>query len=478
MRRGRYRVPRICRTVVPCLILLFLLLAGGCAPRSKPDLGRLYQGWAKQQGGRRPVVLIPGLMGSRLEDPATHRVMWGGLRELIERDTAEKLAVPLDPAAPIRLVPAGLVGKVAGVDVYDGIVTTLTTMGGYKLDAKGSSSGKAVVFPFAYDWRLSNARNAGRLARFIKDIQKRYGDPSLKVDIIAHSMGGLIARYYILYGGRNVLEDSDPLPDYVGARNVNKLVMLGTPNLGSVDALLACIKGTRVGLNQVPPEVFSTMPSMYELMPSPSLDVLYTDRGTPAPLDIYDVKTWKQQQWGIFDPALQRRMRRIYIRLHPGADEAELEAHIAEHRKVFARLLKRAEALHRALEAGPVPEYVQTLLLGGDCSPTRRALVVESEGGRWVLRETPSQVRRPSRGMDLWQLFYEPGDGTVTKSSLLGALPPKEGSAQFTGLPYAQAGFVCEQHLSLVKNWTFKDNLLHVLLYRPITPAEACAIPK
>ena len=66
-------------------------------------------------------------------------------------------------------------------------------------------------FQFGYDWRRDNVENARRLHQFIldkkKDIQrertKRLGREShkeIRFDIVAHSMGGLLARYYLRYG--------------------------------------------------------------------------------------------------------------------------------------------------------------------------------------------------------------------------------------------------------------------------------------
>jgi len=82
--------------------------------------------------------------------------------------------------------------------------------------ANGYENGKNFsVFP--YQWRDSNVKNAKLLHKRIQDIKSETRRP--KVDIVAHSMGGLLAREYIESG------------DYED--DVDQLITVGTPHLGA-----------------------------------------------------------------------------------------------------------------------------------------------------------------------------------------------------------------------------------------------------
>ena len=125
------------------------------------------------------------------------------------------------------------------------------------------------VEPFAFDWRRDIDRSADALAVFLRD--KFMGQP---VNLVAHSMGGLVCRSFI----RRHREQWDAMR----GRNGNKggrLIMLGTPNYGSF-AITQAITGdeTMVRLlaaadltNQLS-EVLAIINSFvgtYEMLPSP-----------------------------------------------------------------------------------------------------------------------------------------------------------------------------------------------------------------
>ena len=88
------------------------------------------------------------------------------------------------------------------------------------------------LFVFAYDWRKSNIENADKLKDYVKCVQKFY--PGTEIDIVAHSMGGLLARRYII-------SNSDD-------HNVRKLITIGSPFLGAPRAL-ETIETGRLRLN-------------------------------------------------------------------------------------------------------------------------------------------------------------------------------------------------------------------------------------
>ncbi len=124
--------------------------------------------------------------------------------------------VPTSEFEPVVLVP-GILGswQKDGQWVLDPISHTYDNL----LDtfrANGYVDGKT-LFPFPYDWEQSNEATAHLLAQKIQDIKTSCS--CNKVNIVAHSMGGLVAEQYI--------ESSEYKND------VDQLIMLAVPQAGS-----------------------------------------------------------------------------------------------------------------------------------------------------------------------------------------------------------------------------------------------------
>jgi len=147
---------------------------------------------------------------------------------------------------------------------------------GAGISMRQSSDGDQDTFyVFAYDWRRDNVESARLLAQKIAAFKQKLGKPDLRFDIIAHSMGGLVARYYAMYGDRDVLDSVWPKPDWAGARNLGKLIMRNAKRRfdGCVSVFTSGYSITETShphialLSPLNRDSISTYPSAYELLP-------------------------------------------------------------------------------------------------------------------------------------------------------------------------------------------------------------------
>jgi pimeloyl-ACP methyl ester carboxylesterase len=185
---------------------------------------------------RTPVILIPGIMGSKLSrwngTNATEELWPGGLTT-DHRELKNNVEEPTDyREIPQRQVVAtGIVRNVLLKKFYGPMIDWLIGPdGGYELNnepypthatcTQTSANSNDTLFVFPYDWRNSNVTSAKDLYRFVQCIKNIRGNPpNFKVHIVAHSMGGLVARRYIL--------------DRPGAHFVDRMITLGTPWFGA-----------------------------------------------------------------------------------------------------------------------------------------------------------------------------------------------------------------------------------------------------
>jgi hypothetical protein len=241
-----------------------------------------------------------------------------------------------------------------------------------------------------------------------------------------------------------------------GSGKVRRAVLLGTPNLGSVGSLHGFLRGRRIGFSSVPPDVLASMPSVYELFPHPLNSWLVNASGEELLRDLFDVDLWRRFEWSIFDPSVRKRL----------ADRGFGEGAIAVFERYFEKRLERARRFVWSLSRSAPHVDTKLILFGGDCLPTAARMLVEEQDGDSVLRTDPADVRDRRPGVDYEHLMLEPGDGVVTKASLLARdnLDPAAPRHPHVDFPIAGAFFLCAEHGKLTGNLSFQDNLLHALL--------------
>lgn len=198
------------------------------------------------------VVLVPGILGSRLVRRDAHRtqVVWDlsirNLPRLLKVAATGALALHEDDESTTAdaLFSYQLLPGFFGVDNYDSLVSFLRRL---------TSTDQVVTLP--YDWRRSNRVAADALAVTVGDGLRKLREAGAKDPqawLVAHSMGGLVARYYCEQLG--------------GAAHTRGIISIGTPHRGSMAALDALVNGKRYGPLDLT-RVLRTMPAIYELLP-------------------------------------------------------------------------------------------------------------------------------------------------------------------------------------------------------------------
>lgn len=227
----------------------------------------------------RPVFVLPGIMGSRLGT--------------VQRQVSDLLWLHPTAIAEGRLLELALPGprsmRPLGVMLPGYLKLRLT------LEIAGF---RPRFHPF--DWRA----DLDRLARALAQAVERTG--AAKVFVVAHSMGGLVARLARLY-------DKE--------RRMARIVQLGAPNAGSyasVQALRAVYPTVRKmaaldrrhSAEELARRVFLGLPGLCQMLPS---------QLSAAEPDLFDVRSWPKDDL-VPSATMLDRARRIRAKL-PGADE-------------------------------------------------------------------------------------------------------------------------------------------------------------
>lgn len=213
------------------------------------------------------VVLLPGITGSVLR--RRDEVIWGlelkaGLRSIFSRgrnlidtlklhdDTDPERETLDDEITADSLIPdLHLIPGLWKIDGYTRIKETI-------LRDFDVTEGRN-YFELPYDWRRDNRAAAWKLKRraheWLADWRKSSGNTEARLILVAHSMGGLVSRYFL-----ECLE---------GWKDTRALITYGTPYRGSLNAVNTLANGEKKGpfgvLDLTP--LTSSLTSIYQLMP-------------------------------------------------------------------------------------------------------------------------------------------------------------------------------------------------------------------
>ena len=209
---------------------------------------------------RTPVIIVPGMMGSRLVDESDREV-WPNISRIILSpgdNFLDILSLNANTKSDHKIESISIIENVFSRDFFSGLFSELSKIN----FVKGLN-----ILTAPYDWRLDipdmswgssyPSRSLNEVIEQIK-IQANVSE----VDIVAHSMGGLLVKEYIRKNGGG---------------SIRKFIDIGTPHFGSPNAFKVLTLGDDLGFRWFNftfldsgkiKSISQNMPSVYQLLPS------------------------------------------------------------------------------------------------------------------------------------------------------------------------------------------------------------------
>lgn len=354
--------------LLTCAAVLFTLLhcVSPAANRTPPAV----------VDGDVPLVFIHGILGGVLADSTGDPKYLTAGAALGIRTPDLRLPLTWDGDSQGRdgLVPGGVLMRV-------GLIRHVIDRAVYAPWIEFASNVKnRPLYVFSYDWRRANSESAVLFEKFLETTSARHGNR--KVQIVAHSMGGLITLS--VWNRRRDL--------------IDRVVFAGVPFRGGIGYLDNMFLGTPIGMNpaMLSPEVIFSHPGVYSFYPDgqpfENKILAEDEQGKPLAIDFYSPEVWRSHGFGPFAP--------------------QNKSWGGEGRLPFlSTVLSRARAFRRTLQPDSKSAYRKALVIMSKEHPTldkiRRVAPASGESvPRWDFDVVPSG----------------PGDGSVLYKD---ALPPE-----------------------------------------------------
>lgn len=202
-----------------------------------------------------PVIIVPGIVGTELYNDSD--LIWPDLIQMAtdinDQFLTENLNLDENGNSTEDITVGDVIRNildvpVLNVDIFKSLVIDLEN-NNYQENQN--------LFFFPYDWRLNLDSTKDLLNQRIEEIKSQTGAD--KVDIIAHSMGGLLVEDYL---------------NQYGKESIDKLIFVGTPHLGAPKAGKVLLEGDRFNIIWLEEdrikEIAHNSPALHELLPSPT----------------------------------------------------------------------------------------------------------------------------------------------------------------------------------------------------------------
>jgi hypothetical protein len=443
----------------------------------------------RQTTGKRPLIIVPGILQTELLNKHTGERVWPSARRS-SRDDVD-LPVNGDPlSSSDDLIPGKAIESTrflfftSRIAILGGLLRSLRAPGGYQegnWENPGPGGDQDTFYTFRYDWRRDNVQVAQELFRSLDELKRKLKRPDLRFNILALSMGGVIARYTAMYGEADLPADGTvPALTWAGSAHINEIYMVGVPNEGSAEAFAALLDGysatdgpnkkisflQKIFFHKLSRSDGLTGLAVFQLMPHGQTIKFLDSDLKPIKIDIYDPADWKRLDWfPSHDPEFRRKF------FPTDRKSVELgETHERLLDRHLAIILRRTKLFHQALDV-PVnrPAPISLVAFLSDCKQTLNAIVVFFDKKRgWVTLTSPKELEGSGGGKiprrEVIAAMYAEGDGRVTVASAMGDnLVGQRRPGYQSVLPIVGEVYACADHRALANHTMIHTNMLKML---------------
>lgn len=249
------------------------------------------------------LLFIPGYFGSTLIDKKTKALRWVRLSDFAANkydlnmtEAYSDLPKKHDLIDDQILMKVKIIPKIIEIESYH---KTLKHLEKFCIETNRE------LHTVTYDWREDFHHSIVKVAKKIRELTQ---DGS-KIDVVAHSNGGMLIAYYLRYGDQDFFEAKE---NWEGLKTLDKISIVASPLHGAFSLFKHVKDGTPVLRNKrmMGSLDYASFRSSYFFLPPVQYQRGYlTKKGIEFRVfDLFNAHYWKENQWGPYKPEHQKEI--------------------------------------------------------------------------------------------------------------------------------------------------------------------------
>ncbi len=249
------------------------------------------------------VLFIPGYFGSTLIEKNNHNLRWvkttdffANKKNLCMTESYSDLPVRNDVIPDKILMKVKIIPKILEVESYGKTLKHLTSF---------CNQNNRELHTVVYDWRDDFYESIKRIAIKISELTSE----GTKIEVVAHSNGGLLLAYYLRFGDQDF---EDAIENWSGTSKISKASIVASPLRGAFAVFKHLKDGTPVLKNKklMGSLDYTSFKSTYFFLPINEFSYGHklSNGKNKESINLFDIEIWKKNKWGPYIDTHQKEL--------------------------------------------------------------------------------------------------------------------------------------------------------------------------